>query len=280
MARNRKRRSGYRSFARSNYGREAAQKHIADAHRLSERLGGMDQEVKDYFFSLSRDQLAQVFKSYGDKYGEQKRSYAVATFTKWRDGTVYMSGLVAERLFDFLPPIMPIHLKLRIVEGLFENSGLAKSDYVLAPQNTHPSKIISFVGTHFFKDIEAQQIANELKSQFNWLAGEDAMVAEQILQHSLKLTVEAKKEATAAIMQQMDRDRAANNDVIREVVSTIRVRKHEVHIKRTEVVEEIVSVGKSSFDRGGRKPENSSGSDFAWLIWLAVIGVFWFLMTR
>lgn len=262
-------------------GHEAARQHIADAHRLSERLGGMDQEVKDYFFSLTPDQRTQVFENYGEKYGEQKRTYAEATFSKWKSGTVYMSGLVAERLFDFLPPIMPINLKLRIVEGLFENSGLARSDYVLAPLNASPTEIIAFVGNNLFKELEGQQIATELKSQFGWLAGEDTKVAEQLLQHSLNLTVNSKKATAAAIMQQMDHDRAANSDVIREVVSTIRVRKHEVHIKRTEAVEAIASVERWTFDLGGRKPKNSSSDGLNWFVWLALgLGVLWFLSTR
>lgn len=280
LARYRKRRGRYHSYSRRDYGHEAARQHIADAHRLSERLGGMDKEVKDYFFSLPPDQRARVFDGYGRKYGEQKRAYAEATFSKWKNGTVHMSGLVAERLFDFLPPIMPINLKLRIVEGLFENSGAARSDFVLAPLNAPASTVIAFVGDNLLKELEGQQIAAGLKSQFGWLAGEDATVAEQLLMHSLNLTVNAKKAAAAAIMRQMDQSRAENTDVIKDVISTIRVRKHEVHIKRTEAVNAVAVVDRWTFERGGRKHESASGGGFNWFIWLALgLGVLWLLSS-
>lgn len=238
----------------------------------------MDNEVKDYFFSLPPDQRARVFDDYGRKYGEQKRAYAEATYYKWKNGTVHMSGLVAERLFDLLPPIMPINLKLRIVEGLFENSGAARSDYVLTPLDASASTVIAFVGDNLLKELEGQQIAAGLKSQFGWLAGEDATVAEQLLKHSLNLTVDAKKATAAAIMHQMDHSRAENDDVIKDVVSTIRVRKHEVHIKRTEAVDAIATVDRWAFERGGRKQERASGGGFNWIIWLALgLGLLWLL---
>ena len=37
---------------------------------------------------------------------------------KWRTGRVQMSGMVAERLFNLLPPRMPLGVKYKLVEGL------------------------------------------------------------------------------------------------------------------------------------------------------------------
>ncbi len=241
----------------------------------------MDQEVKDYFFNLPADQRQKVFEGYGRKYGQQKREYAEATFTKWKNGTVHMSGLVAERLFDFLPPIMPINLKLRIVEGLFENSGPSKSDYVLAPIGAPPAQVIAFIGDTLLSDLEGQQIASGLKSQFGWLAGEDAQVAEQLLQHSLRLTIDAKKAATELIMRQMDQSRAEHADVVKDVVSTIRIRKHEVHIKRSDAVDQIATVDRWTFERGGRQPERqSSDGGWTWLIILVIVlGLVWLISS-
>ena len=279
----RNRGGGRRSYAKRSYGLEAALQHIADAHQLSARLGGMDAEVKEFFFSLPKDKLTKVLEGYGRKYGKEKRSYAAATLPKWKDGTVHMSGLVAERLFDFLPPIMPINLKLRIVEGLFENSGAAKADFVLAPFNAPPSEIFAFVSRNLLGEIEGQKIAAGLKSQFGWLAGEDTTVAEQILQHSLMLAVDAKKVAATEIMQQMDRDLAVHGDVLREFITTVRFRRHEVHIKRSAVAEEIGSVNRWTFERDGRKTgiHSATNGGLNWIIWLGLgLGVLWFLSTR
>ena len=148
MARGRRNRRGYRAYSQLTFGFEAAAKHVAQASELSDRLGGMDKEVKDYFFTLPADKLEAAFEQYALKFGKKKRVYAEATYSKWRVGAVQMSGQVAERLFDILPSIMPIDLKLKIVEGLFAQSSKPRVDFVLVPLLESPSKTVEFVSPH------------------------------------------------------------------------------------------------------------------------------------
>src|SRR5713226_2467806 len=100
-------RGGHRRYYRDrSYGRERALEHIAAARRLSAELGGMDQGVKAYFFCLSPTELSALLDEYERKYRRQAREYAADTIPKWRSGKVQMSGMVAERLFNLLPPRM------------------------------------------------------------------------------------------------------------------------------------------------------------------------------
>ena len=270
----RRRRNGSykgRGYSSRSYGQEAARRHIAEAHALSERLGGMDQEVKAFFFALDREQLSDVLDRYGQKFGADKRAYAEETYPRWRSGQRQMSGLVAGRLFDLLPPIMPIDLKLRIVERLFENAGKSKADHVLVPMESHPADVVHFVDQTCFGYLTDVGIDNSIKRQFNWLSGEDAAVAEQLFKHAMQVTFDAKKAAAAAMMTQLDRDRISHADTIKEITSTIRLRKHEVHIKRTDAVESMRKVDRLTFDRGGRAPPTSNGG-WGWIV-LALLGL-------
>lgn len=278
----RRRRSGsYKrhSYSSRSYGQEAARQHIAEAHALSERLGGMDQEVKAFFFDLDRERLSDVLDRYERKFGSDKRAYAEQTFPRWRSGERQMSGLVAGRLFDLLPPIMPIDLKLRIVEGLFEKSGKPKTDYVLVPMKTHPADVVHFVDETCFGYLSEVGIDTSIKRQFDWLSSDDAAVAERLFKHVMQVTFEAKKEASAAMMAQLDRDRATHADTIKEITSTIRLRQHEVHIKRADTVEDLRTVDRLTFDRGGRPQISSSSSNNGWgSVVLVLLGI-WALIV-
>jgi hypothetical protein len=97
--------------------------HIAAAKRLSAELGGMDQGVKAYFFSLSPLELSAILDDYQQAFGRQAREYTADTIPKWRSGRVQMSGMVAERLFNLLPPHMPLPTKYKLVEGLWHHVG-------------------------------------------------------------------------------------------------------------------------------------------------------------
>lgn len=256
-------------YLRRDYGQEAAHRHIEEAHALSERLGGMDQEVKRFFFNLDPDHLSEVLERYGQRFGADKRSYAEETFPRWKSGERQMSGLVAGRLFDLLPPIMPFDLKLRIVEGLFENSGKAQTDYVLVPMHSTPTDVVRFVDQTCFTYLSDTGIDPSIKNQFKWLSVQDAEVAEKLFKHAIQVTFNAKKTASEAMMAQLDRDRLTYGDTIKEIISTIRLRRHEVHIKRTSSVEEICTVNLRTFDRGGHEPERTLAErDFSWLWWV------------
>ena len=67
----RRRRSYYHA---RDIGLERALQHIEDARRLTAELGGTDQDVKEYLFSLSRQQLGPILDAYEQKYGPKSAS--------------------------------------------------------------------------------------------------------------------------------------------------------------------------------------------------------------
>lgn len=243
-------------------------RHIKEAEALSKRLGGMDEEVKSFFFNLDPARRSDVLRRYGKKFGQDKEDYAREAFPYWKSGERRMSGLVAGRLFDLLPPIMPMDLKLNIVEGLFESAGRKREDYVLVPMEAEPHEIVAFVDRTCFGYLADVGIDETVKEQFDWLSGEDADVAEKLFKHAMQVTYDAKKAASEAMLSQLDQELYEHGDTIQEITSTIQLRQHQVHIKRTEAVEEPRTVDRLTFNRGGHEPKSS---------WDRISPVFWWV---
>src|SRR5712671_1720746 len=114
-----------RRYARSRYdaGRARALRHIEEARIFSREIGGFDEDVKKYFFSLSPAQLRPVLDEYEAKYGRDARRWAEKARPKWRSGRTKMGGTTAKRLFGLLPPRMPLPEKFSLVENLWEHFG-------------------------------------------------------------------------------------------------------------------------------------------------------------
>lgn len=290
MARSRSK--SYSSY--KNYGSDQAQRHIEEARLLSKRLGGMDNEVKNFFFSMPPEKLSALLQEYGARYNDPNNTpegkpnaqqYAHQTYHKWKSGKVRMSGLVAGRLFEFLPPHMPLDLKLRIVEGVHENSGPTRLDHVLVPIDLAPKEVTQFIEKSFFSELDVNIIDDELKERFSWLAGDDTRVAEQLLGHATRLSLEMKKKAFEAIMHQLDVETQKHSDVIMGSSSTLQIRQQEIKIKRSKWVEVIQTVSPHEFQTGKKPPQKThnplplkESGDFGWIWWVViVVGFLWFV---
>jgi hypothetical protein len=120
-------RSRHRRSPRYRSGRSAgierALQHIREAEELTRELGGTDKDVKEYFFRLSHRELGKVLELYGQRHGDKARLYAEETIPRWRSGSVKMAGQTAARLFDLLPPLMPLSDKYRLAENLWRHVG-------------------------------------------------------------------------------------------------------------------------------------------------------------
>ena len=114
----------YHYRGRHRGGRDRALQHIAEAREFSREVGGADEDVKKYFFSLPSNQLRPILDEYEKKYGRKAREYAEEVgLSGWRSGRVTMSGMVKKRLFNLLPPRMPLLAKYSLVENLWNHYG-------------------------------------------------------------------------------------------------------------------------------------------------------------
>jgi hypothetical protein len=181
--------SYYRRSRRRNQrsiGLERALEHIREAEELSKELGGTDKDVKEYFFSLPRDELKKVFNEYGSKYGKIPQDYAQQTFPKWKSGRVRMSGVVAARLFSLLPPRMPLKDKYALVQNLWQKYCPTSDKILLIGPDADHREIIETIRSHLLNVVMNYEIPEPLQCRFNWLAAGDVKVKEQLLNHFLQ----------------------------------------------------------------------------------------------
>jgi len=99
----RRRKPYTRPYENPRIARERAAEHIRAAKRLSDLLGGTDEVVKRYLFSLSGSHLVSLLDNYEAEHGWLARDYAEETLPLWRSGTRKMAGQTAERFYRLLP---------------------------------------------------------------------------------------------------------------------------------------------------------------------------------
>ncbi len=179
--------------SRRRYGRysdssglEFALEHIRQAEELSRELGGTDKDVKKYFFSLPRHELKKVFNEYGKKYGRDKQEYAEQTFHKWKTGQVKMSGLVAGRLFNLLPPRMPLRDKYALIENLWKEYCPKSDKVLLIGTRADDHEIIDTIQSHLMDVVVNYEIPEPLQCRFNWLASGDVNIKQKLLNYFLQ----------------------------------------------------------------------------------------------
>ena len=181
-------RSGYRGRSRSYYrsrayGRQRALAHITAAKQLTAQLGAMDQAVKAYFFNLPSVELAAILDDYQRTYGSKAREYATETIQKWRTGRVQMSGMVAERLFNLLPPQMPFEVKYKLVEGLWQHVGPSSKHRIRVGADADVAEIIELARSKIIEFVVNYKIPESLERRFNWLSAGDVSVKQMLLGH-------------------------------------------------------------------------------------------------
>ncbi len=277
MARSRSRRG--RHVTSRPAGREAALQHIEDAKQLSKELGGTDKDVKAYFFSLPAHELRSILDAYEAKYGRDPREYAERTFPKWRSGQVHMSGLVAGRLFNLLPPRMPLPAKYKLTESLWQHVGPSSRKTLRIGLNAGTEETIGVVRDHIEQVVVNYKIPDTLENRFNWLSAGDVHVKQKLLNHLRQmektLVVEGAKAQLPVMLAHMN---GMNGRQTHRMAQVLKIGKHELEIlvdtRSSGVKLEEPSVAARAW------ASKSSSRSYTWLWWVAGIALLIFLLVK
>lgn len=234
-------RSRYRGKSRNyhrsrSYGRERALEHIGAAKRLTAELGGMDQGVKTYFFDLPPIEFAAMLDDYQQVYGSKAREYATKTITKWRTGRVQMSGVVAERLFNLLPPRMPLEVKYKLVEGLWHHVGPSSKHRIRLGADANVAEVTELARSKITEFVVNYKIPANLELRFNWLSAGDVSVKQMLLSHIQEVEKTVVLEVVRAqVPVMLDHLRSAGSHTGR-LAQIVRVGKHELELLMDKTV--------------------------------------------
>lgn len=259
----------YRHRRRSyNNGASYAEHHIREAAEFSELVGGADKEVKAFFFSLSPSAREEVLRAYGRRYGSQPEAYARETFEKWRSGSVRMSGLVAKRLFAFLPPIMSPEQKYDIARHIWEKSAPSSSLKLAIGPNTPPYAVIDAMSKHLASVLTEHMIPERIVYGFRWLADEDVVFYEKLLNHfreeeAQQVLEQAKK--TLSSLQQI----VAGNINNAKSEASFTVHKHTIYIKVTPSLGDKIQ----PYTPQPENTDNPAQTFFFFIIGIFILGI-------
>ncbi len=213
----------------------AALIHIAEAKQFSNEVGGVDKDVKSFFFSLSSYERDALFIEYGEKYGEDRRLYAIDAYPFWKSGTRQMSGDVAKRLFDLLPKRMPLPKKYELVRKLWDHFCPKTHEVFYVGNGANTDILHGKVSAHLEKVVQNYTISEALSKRFDWLSAGDVVVRLQLQNHFQQLKraclAEALKERLQVVSSHL------TNCPEDHVLQTVKLGNHVVEIKCTHLVE-------------------------------------------
>jgi len=225
---------GYRrrKYSSRAYGSEHAKWHLQQAEIFSSEVGGADYAVKEAFFSLSGKALDYLLEKYGELYGSAAQDYARKTIPKWRTKQTGMSGMVAQRLFKLLPPLMPTDQKHKVFEAIWKSYGPSSQHYLYLGPDSDASAVIKAIDDHFESLNLSHKIPSSLEHRFDWLSDNDVTVKKRLLDHFLSEQRKAAN-ATAALHVPMMLQ-SMNEDVERKISKlshTAFAGNHQIEIK-------------------------------------------------
>ena len=168
-------------YRRSVYtGADFARRHLDEAAEFSREIGGNDKDVKEYFFSLPANKLDIILTEYGRKFGTEAENYARKTFHAWRTGERGMSGLVARRLFSFLPPHMPLSKKYELAENVWRYFGPSSRHYYAIGPTANVNTLANIIAEKLDSTVTVYNTPENIKNRFQWLGSGDINVEEQL----------------------------------------------------------------------------------------------------
>lgn len=154
--------------------------HVSQRTELTRQLGGIDKDIEKIFLTLSPSDLERIFNLYARTHGGSAANYARNTYTKWKSGSVKMSGQTAERLISLVPPVLPAPVRFDLVKKLRASYFKKKTIYV----NSSPEAWMQDVLKPIHELVSASSSFSPPEyviAKARWLADGDAKAAQQLL---------------------------------------------------------------------------------------------------
>ncbi|MBL9145567.1 MAG: hypothetical protein JNM99_17955 [Verrucomicrobiaceae bacterium] len=210
--------SRYRRFYKRSYGHHRASQHISERHALSCSLGGIDRDVEQIFLNLPDQRLEMVFLRYGREHGMSALSYARKTYSQWKSGAVKMSGSVAERLLNLVPPVLDVSVRFELVKKL-RNAHMHKEHRYVTCEPQDWRMQVAPVIADLLTASDKFQLPEHAVSRVRWLAEGDAAAAQRLL-------AAAEQEEAAVRIRFLD----AEFRRIDYLLANIKATKHVSHV--------------------------------------------------
>ena len=258
----------------SDAGREAAKRHIEEARQFTKEMGGTDTDVKAYFFSLADGELDTILTAYGQQYGASKEEYARQTFPRWRRGITNMSGLVAKRLFDFLPLKMPLKKKFELAENVWRHFGSRSHHaYVVGP-SASVGAVADQVAARLDQVITYYSVPDNVQNRFKWLSAGDVQLQEKLLNHFRQMEKALAIKKVNLELPVLQRQASDHGAATHRAKSVVKIHRHEIELWVDSNLDNDIREGKPAFAFDADK------NHFGWIWWaIGITGLILFFLN-
>ncbi|HKG59934.1 MAG TPA: hypothetical protein VKB05_09245 [Pyrinomonadaceae bacterium] len=146
-------------------------------------VGGFDRDVLQKFYTLSADQLAQLFNIYSDEYGDGAAAYARKVYDEWKTGAVRPSAQTINRLLDHLPKVLSFDGKCELLRKLRERHRKPEHHSIKVKVDDWKSKLVPLV-KRIVEKAYTSNLPEIVERRLTWLSSGDMQVARALLSHS------------------------------------------------------------------------------------------------
>ena len=198
---------------------------------------------------------------------------AIETFDSWKSGKRKMSGLVAGRLYNLLPPIMPIETKYSMVKVLWNKYGPKTNKVLKVGSGVNANEIYSEAKNYLIKIVQDWEVNENLKKRFNWLSSGDVNIYEKLLNHYKDLEkvqiIAGLKNKMPVLVEFINK----NENITVSLTETINIVNHKLEIKFNANQEGISITDPEMYTPTYDKVSDNSSSGVPIFVWI-IIGLF------
>ena len=194
-----------------------------------------------------------------------------------------MSEMVEERLFNLLPPIMPIEAKFQLTESFWKHIGFTSTKNYYIGLDVDLEAVSQLVKKHFEKVVIRSAIPNSMDVRLNWLSQSDVGVKQQLINHfrqQEKLLLHEALQIQLPII--INHFKSEKGSLTTHDTQILKVDKHEVRIIFDERVNGVSETAPTRSEtapaRSETAPARPVDKAYNWIWWvIGIIIVLWLL---
>jgi hypothetical protein len=207
------------------------------------------------FFALDSFKLMLVFNEYERKYGEGKRKYAEATFAKWRCGSVQMGGEISERLIQIVPKWLTFEQKYELIEKLWSRLRQTITlNVTISPHGGLNEAIQAVMGA--IDALGEQAIPVAVVERLEWLAQDDAAVAQSLIAQIAKREGEVAVERLEEQLRQLLALASEHQDIVVTATRSVALPGITAHIHVSQLTSTTARKVTMSENQNGMNENN------------------------
>ena len=182
-----------------------------------------------------------------------------------------MSGVVAERLFACVPPLMPERDKFDLAGKLWERYAPTSSLRLSVGPSAPLEAVLEAVSAHLDAIVQDHYIPPHLSENFLWLADNDVVAYERLLNFFVRQEKKLALQEVSRIVPLLQKQKREHPELIQDAKKTVRAGKHSV---------ELLIEGPAGSTEVRRWSPPLSASPFRWPLLVAGLALLCFLLFR